>query len=295
MSGPGGDDSSPRRRSDYPFAFNPLSVKGKPGVNQIPHPDDTRALTMKGLPGTFQLPNSARLTKDEQNQVNDIVRGRQFPRKGPTVSGLPVKTYSNRARSAQALDQDQEQEEDVKENIVMGEDKTEVDTRDLPEYRKPPMPKPTDSRASSHGRAARYGNRGNGKRARARARINPKKQSKADRENPNRRWEYEYLIQQQVEAIEHENTKPSPHRYRYICPQPGCGVSANDAREISRHYNWSSPPLHPGLEHVPSRTLQGVLYKDWLKDEDLYATKYATSNQEFYEELAKEDSFDWER
>ncbi|RMZ75042.1 hypothetical protein DV737_g5506, partial [Chaetothyriales sp. CBS 132003] len=143
-------------------------------------------------------------------------------------------------------------------------------------------------RAAFHGRGARYGNRG--KRNRGQARVNPKKQSRADRENPNRRWEYEYLLQQQADAIEREKTKPSPHRYRYICPQPGCGVSANDAREISRHYNWSNPPLHPGLEHVPSRTLQGVLYKDWLKDEDLYATKYATSNEEFYEELAKEVS-----
>ena len=71
-----------------------------------------------------------------------------------------------------------------------------------------------------------------------------------------------------------------PHRYMV-----GCGVNANNAKEISRHFNWSDPPIHPGFTHNPSRVIKEVYYSDWLLDDDLYATKYATTTQEFYDTL----------
>ncbi|RMZ78861.1 hypothetical protein DV738_g3666, partial [Chaetothyriales sp. CBS 135597] len=154
------------------------------------------------------------------------------------------------------------------------------------------MPPPTDRRARGHGRGTRYGARGV-RRGPGIGRAGPYNRPQGAPggnlpPNPNRRWEYANLLQQQATLIKREETKPSPHMYRYICPEPGCGVSANDAREISRHYNWSEPPLHPGREHVPSRTLQGVFYKDWLRDENLEATKYATTDKEFYDEFELE-------
>ena len=58
-----------------------------------------------------------------------------------------------------------------------------------------------------------------------------------------------------------------PHRY--ICYMVGCGVNANNARELSRHFNWSDPPIHPGFRHDPSRVIKEVYYSDWLLDDDL--------------------------
>ncbi|RMD41095.1 hypothetical protein DV735_g4040, partial [Chaetothyriales sp. CBS 134920] len=275
-----------------PAQFNSLSVKGVPGVNQIPHPSDTRPLSTKSIPGMFQLPNSTRLTQEEREQVDEIVKSRGPARKGPARKGPSRYDAGEEGEEGEESEESEGSEEgEEEEGGQEGEATTEIDPRNLPEDQKPPMPPPSDPRAPGHGRGTRYGFRGV-RRGRPQARPNRREEARAARGNTNtptnHRWSFEYLLQQQTNAITREETRPSPHTYRYICPQPGCGVSANDAREISRHYNWSDPPLHPGLEHVPSRTLQGVLYKDWLKDENLEATKYATTDDEFYEELANE-------
>ena len=57
---------------------------------------------------------------------------------------------------------------------------------------------------------------------------------------------------------------------------------------MSRHFNKSNPSIHEGQRCNPSKVIKKVFYKDWLRDEDLYCTTYATTSREFYEELRKD-------
>ena len=297
----------PASAHDFPFErMTALSVKGIPGVNQIPHPYDPRPVSTKAVPGLFQIPTHANLTEHEQRQINEILHKRQDPaRGGKNVRDFPRKWPAKSSGISHA---------------------TLATTRrrsSVPAPRRSRMPSPVDPRDASYGKGRHFGHRVlNRKRPRdtSKSKKDSDEQdirplllqgktpatraftsniaptstavlepliSTTKKSDVNHRWEEDFLLEQQAKAMKAERTKPSQWKYRYICYLVGCGVSSNNAREFSRHFNHSDPPIHPGQTCVPAKVIK-VLYKDWLRDEDLYATKYATDAQEFYDELRKE-------